>query len=410
MVKGSYISNNWVTTVIGCTAENTQLRLWVFVLVLGCIAFNFAVALVDPIAFWDMLGYAASVYSLSESDPAVIHTAVFTELKEYVSPAVYMDLTAGSEYRAVLTSDPAGFYQQIPFYKIRYLYVLILYALVKLGFSVFYAINILSAVFNSAALLVLFLGLRNHLHSLFWVIMPLAYYGITTDLTVIRAGGVDAFAFFWVSLTIVAFVRGHRLLLPLIAMSVLIRTNLIIHAALMFGVLLLMDRPNWRNIVLWGVACLMMYVAVNVWVGNYGWSTLIYFVFVSEMSATHPETYTNYTFTAKEYVHFVLNNKEWVSNWFWFTLGCGILSVALFLTTSSFGKKAVPKSYFVVKQLNIVVAVFLVYILLHYLLFPTIFMRFFTGQCMLLVISFFATVSHMYLAERVTASQQTKPI
>ena len=394
---------------MGCMAENRQLRFWVLVLLLVGIAVNFMITIANPIAFWDMLGYAASVYSLTSSDPTVIHTAVFSDFKSYASPAVYQELTASSEYRATLASDPNGFYQQIPFYKIRFFYVLILYAFAQLGFSIFDAINIVSATFSSAALLVLFLGLRNHLHSLLWILTPIAFYGVTTDLTVVRAGGVDAFAFFWVSLTVVAFVRGHRYLLPLIALSVMVRTDLVIHAALLFGVLLLLDRSNWRNIAMWGLACLVMYAGINVWAGNYGWSTLIYFVFVSEMSATHPEVYAQYTFTVKDYIGFIFNNTEWISTWFWLTLGCGTLSLMLFFTTTTAPLRNVSSAtYFAVKRLNIVGVISLAYIALHYLLFPSIYMRFFTGQCMLLVIALFATVSYIYSTKRATSPQDTK--
>ena len=251
-------------------ADNDRLRMITLVEMLVFTTLVFLFSMFNSIPFWDMLGYAASVLSFSQSDTVSIHASVFADLRDNVSPVVYQTLTNGSDYRSVMSADPEAFSQQIPYYKIRILYVLVLWMLTKIGFGIYGAIHVASAVFSCSALLVIYFGLRFHLHSLFWMVTPIIFYGVTSNFEVIQAGGVDAFAFFWVAMTLVAYIRGHKLLLPLLVLSVLVRTDLVILAGLMFGILLLTDRSNWRKVAIWGAVTLFLYVWVNMWAGNYG--------------------------------------------------------------------------------------------------------------------------------------------
>jgi len=148
----------------------------------------------------------------------------------------------------------------------------------KLGLGLYESIHVLTAGFGASALIIVYIGLREQIHSLFWLTTPLAIYAVTTDIELLQQGGVDTFAFFWMCLILVFYVRASKLLLPALAISVLVRTDLIILAAIIFALLLFQDKSNRKIIIAWGVATLVIYFSINAWAGNYGWYTLIHFV------------------------------------------------------------------------------------------------------------------------------------
>jgi len=198
--------------------------------------------ILNPYPIWDMLGYAASVYSLKGFTPEHIHTTVYTGLRENVDIATYLALTESSSYRLTMSSDAQAFYQQIPFYKMRVLYVVMLFVSDSLGFDVFSSMHFLAAFFGSVGFLLLYIALRTHIHPLIWLLYPFIFYGITTDFILLRQGGVDAFAFFWMSLITALYFRNSKFLLPAIAIAVLVRTDMILFTILMYGILLLSDK------------------------------------------------------------------------------------------------------------------------------------------------------------------------
>ncbi len=354
------------------------------------------VPLLNPVDNWDMLGYAASIKSLYGLDVAAIHTSVFSEYKSYATAQHFELLTADSSYRRTMYMDAEAFYQQIPFYKIRVLYVLLLTAASQAGVNVFTAMHFFSPFFGAAAFLTLYLGMRHHVHPFVWIAVPPFYFFLTLEFSLFQHGGVDSFAFFWVAMTTVAFFRGSKWLYPLLALSVLVRTDLILHAALMFAVALYFNRTDWRQIIVWGVITLIAYFSVNSWAGNFGWTALINFVFVSDMLATHPEQYAQNKLGVKQYLGFVLGKQDWISPWFWLSIAISMLNLLILLAIFFLPR---IQQYFdedqirSARRLQIISAVCLIYIILHYVLFPAVFMRFFYGQCFLSILALLTTMS-----------------
>lgn len=378
--------------------EHARYQTVTLALILASCAYIFIFSLLHPYDVWDMLGYAAAVQSLNGADISEIHATVFADFKTHTTAATYQELTTSTPYRMTMSTSPDAFSQQIPFYKIRLLYVLLLVAMTHMGFEVFESMHIVSAGFASAGLLLIYLGLRNQVHSLLWLLIPIVFVGVTTDLRIVQQGGVDTFAFFWMSLTIVCYVRGSKLLLPMLALCVLVRTDFIIHAALMFAVLLFSDKSNRKLIVIWGIATLLTYFALNEWAGNYGWFSLIHFVFVSDMSATHPADYSQYSsFNLQDYLGFVLTMDSWISKWLWLCIGCSLVSFSGYLwyckTPST---QSLAHAFQATQRLNIACFICLAYVAIHYILFPAIFMRFFIGSCLFMVVSMLGTASYLY--------------
>jgi len=89
--------------------------------------FFFIYSLYDQEQNWDMLGYASSAISLESEDPVYIHDYVYNELRNYVSDEDFEKLTNGSSYRKTMFEDPDAFIQQIPYFKIRIVFVSLIF-------------------------------------------------------------------------------------------------------------------------------------------------------------------------------------------------------------------------------------------------------------------------------------------
>lgn len=387
--------------------DNARYQTLTLAFIVSCSVSIFIFALLNPFDVWDMLGYAASVHSLNGIEISELHATVFTDFEAHASAAAYKELTASSSYRMTMSTDPEAFSQQIPFYKIRLLYVLLLDALTKFGLGIFESMHIVSAGSGSAGLLLAYLGLRSQVHSLLWFIMPIVFFGVTTNLLIVQQGGVDAFAFFWISLTVICYVRSSKLLLPTLALCVLVRTDLIIHVALMFAVLLLTDRSSRKQIVMWGGLTLAAYFTVNAWAENFGWYSLIHFVFVSDMSATHPAVYSKIrSFNLHDYMRFLLSTHGWVSSWLWLCIGSALTSFfGYFWYCIKPTAQSLVQPFLAMQRLNIIAFVCVAYVVLHYLLFPALFMRFFVGPCFFMVVSMLSTFSYVYRSKSAVSVQ-----
>lgn len=352
---------------------------------------------INPRDQWDMLGYAASAASLESDDPTTVHARVYDEFKEYATPESIHDLTESSPYRIVMHTDAEAFWQQIPYYKIRVLFVLFVTILSKAGLGIFSAMHLLNVIFYSAGLLLCYSALRHRVHSIFWIISPFIAYRFGQDLDTFRSVGVDSFAFFWVALTCIGFIGKSRWLFPALALSVLVRTDLIIHVFIVSAAMcwLERDRATLQRASLCCLATLLLYLNVNYWAGNYGWSTVFYFAFVSNMTATHPEIYSSYSVELQDLISAYFSEK-WVSPWLWVAVGCSILSWLLFqLIRYPDPEKMNDELSETTKRFVLIGGISVTYVVLHYLLFPVLHIRFFLIQMLFMVLALFAVCTHL---------------
>jgi len=376
-------------------ADSERWRATALAVVLISIGWLILITTTKPHDQWDMLGYAASVVSLDSDNPTTVHARVYDEFKEYATPESIHDLTASSNYRIVMHTDAEAFWQHIPYYKIRVLYIAFVTILSKAGLGMFSAMHLLNVLFFSAGFLLIFGSLRHKVHSLFWIVSPLMVYQLGQNLHTFRAIGVDAIAFFWVALTCVGFLRNSRWLFPILALSVLVRTDLIIHVLIVFAAVcwLKPDRATMKRASLYFMVTLLLYLGVNHWAGNYGWSTVFYFVFVSNMSATHPEVYSNYSIELKDLISAYFSNK-WISPWLFAAIGCSVLSWLLFQFTRH-TEKTNDKFSETTRRFVLIGGIGVAYVILHYLLFPAVYIRFFVGHMIFMMLALFGVCTHL---------------
>lgn len=343
-------------------------------------------AMNNPVQNWDILGYAASVISLENSDPAFIHASVYQQFETYADIANFKRLTENHSYRETMFQDAAAFYQQIPFYKIRILLIVLIAGLVELGFNIFVAAHFLSAVFTSLAVLVFYYAFRKRIHPALWLLLSVILYGFKIH----QFAGVvtaDSLAFLWLGLICYAFInKKWSMLYIFLASSVFVRTDLIVLVAL-FCAYLMVFEPRLRiQTVAAGVVTIVAYLSINHFVGNYGWSTVFYYAVVSKMMATHPLDYMTLGISTEQYLSAVFGNLDMFYSGREYIL-YGAVTLVYLVVSRPINIARFSDPVFVV------VVISLLYVLIHYLLFPLLFARFFVGQFLLTALALLAAVS-----------------
>ncbi len=355
-------------------------------------------ALANPIAEWDMLAYAASAETIDNTPREVIHSRVYAELKERVTPAEYATITSGNHYRTVMHADAQAFYEQLPYYSIRVSFNALLANLKSFGLSVYDAGYWVSAAAFVFSLLVLWGGLNDRIHPALQILFPILFYKATMDLDVIRQILADSLSSVWVVFICIAYLRNSRLLLPLIALSVMVRVDLIIFSGLLLLLMLFTsERKRYPGLFLCGGMLLVLFLLVQQWAGSYGWKTLYYFAIITDMIATHPSVYGEIGFTFKEYLASLVDPSRWISRVYLLTALFSLISLSMWIigNLGEYNRRVCRIS-----------GVCMMYIAVHYLIFPQMYLRFFVGQNMVI----FACVAilcthywHVYVGDRRSA-------
>jgi len=351
---------------------------------------------------WDMLGYAASALTLTGNDAGYIHGYVYDSLANYVSDEEFYFLTSGNSYREIMFADPEAFMQQVPYYKIRIVYVGLMLMLSKLGLNFFAAGHLISALAASLGFIIFFRAFKDSVNEIFWYLIPFFFIlcGVQDVGQVVTA---DSLAFLWFALIAHAYMHKHWSIFPLLVTSVLIRTDMLVFVAVTVGYFILF-RPELRiKSLIAAAAAVVLYLGINRWTGNYGWTTVFYYVFVSDMVAPNPEEFSQLGVTVRQYVGALISNLKNIL-WeyiFWLFLVNVTVQLILLLSLQK-AKDTVTEIFFKIADdpafsLTIISCG---YVFLHYLLFPAIWSRFFVAQYMVANFGVYYMLTKLMLQSR----------
>ena len=241
-----------------------------------------ALVLRNPFYNWDMIGYVASAVRFEVADPSEVQRRVYGELKASVPADVYGRLTGGHE-RQLRATDPESFRQHLPFYQIRVLYGAAIYATAKCGVNPFFASHLVSAVCACLAVWVVAFLFRPAEHPEYQVFVPFVclMFGLSS---LARYSTPDAMGLLVVSACYLLLLRRNALLLVLLPLSILVRTDLVILAFLFYVYLFAQKRFDRRALAASALATLALYVGVNRLYGNPGWETVFYYTLVERLA------------------------------------------------------------------------------------------------------------------------------
>src|SRR5690606_25574303 len=87
----------------------------------------------EPYYNWDMLGYIGVAERLGGATAAEAHRRAYDLAYRHAPPAQYSWLVEGGPYQQAVAADPVAFEQQLPFYRVKPAYPLLILGLDRLG-------------------------------------------------------------------------------------------------------------------------------------------------------------------------------------------------------------------------------------------------------------------------------------
>ncbi len=332
----------------------------------------------QPYFNWDVVGYVASAYAAEGLHGAQLSQATYKDLRQATTAATFYQLAqvdAPQGYRYKVYKDPRALRQQLPFYRIRVLYVWLMSLLHRQGISLSRASCLISAVCAAASLGMTGLLARSLGLDLLWA--PFVGLGAGLDMLA-RLSTPDALACFAMLLGAWLFLQGRRERYLLAMILPAVRTDLLILSALMLCHDFWFD---WRTAALVGLAgSLGVYVAVDAVAHNYGWLTLFNF---QMMGITPYPASLRIDTSIPDYVRVYQRAAlGWLRSLQ--SLPFALALRMVFVSLPRPGAKSRPVA---------LVAMFTAYALLHYALFPLGELRFFTPSLIVVLLGVLAALA-----------------
>ncbi len=338
-----------------------------------------------PTLNWDMVGYAASAKNYEINDPVKLHNFIYTELKQTVTKSDYERLTGLNQRRADIANDPQLFYQQLPFFDIRPVYNLSILLLSKTGVNIFEATYLVSAICVCLGVFLIFIGFRNSIDPLLLYILPVFLCGIGL-LSIAQLSTPDGLSFLCLSLFAFLFNQKRTFTaLVLLPLCVLVRTDLVIFVFLtLVAILFFQPKLRFTSLMVM-IATVILYYGVNHFYDSYPWSTLVYVSFLHRTSAPAD---VNVVITAADYLNMAYNSLWKALREYPLIINMGIFLLNAWLTEND------KKSIFMNWTFWLFVMIPMLYVVIHVLLFPAVWKRFFIGFYAMNLIYFFMMLSN----------------
>lgn len=345
-----------------------------FFMLAGC---AIGLSIYKPYHNWDMIGYIASAKSFEQRDVESLHSFTYEQLRNSVSDAEYEELVQakeGSEYRYSIATAPSAFREQLPFFQIRPVYTGIIFLLYKTGVNIVFATHLISGLAVVIAVVFLYLMSVSFLARLFiYALPPLAIiFGV---LDIARYSTPDGLGFLAVIISVYLYLKKRTSLLLILLPTMLgIRTDLILFTIPLLVAISVFEKINRWHAALSLFASVAIYMGIGTYASNPGWSTIFYFTLVQNL--THPISMPP-TLTVQEYFYALFNGtKDLVNN-------KSFLLYILLAVYSLYLIKVRAKTTSVVIALispsALIAVICLIYVGSHYLAFPVVWDRFFSG-------------------------------
>ena len=332
-----------------------------------------------------MIGYVASSYSYDGYDANEYHHLTYSGLKDYVDINTYNEFTNpdqinqhGKFYRRDMFTNPNLLSQQLPYYQIRVLYVASINLLAKLGMNPFFSTYFIPALSCFFALLIIGVILLERLSlniiALFFPILLIAF-GL---LKVAGLGNPDGLAFFMVVFVSYFFMTSNvRIFLLMLPVLILVRTDLILLVFCFGFYFFFINRSLLKWYIVSAAFSLAAYLAINSFFDNYGWHTIFYVSFIERVS--NPAE-LKLLVSLDEYFNVLVKGITgvWRS-----TIFIAFTLISLIIAWIHY-KNRTKNNFLSIKNMQNNLAIIhyigIFYIIIHFILFPVIWHRFFIAQ------------------------------
>jgi hypothetical protein len=112
-----------------------------FLLILGLAIYKY----IKPYYSYDLIPYTASTISLEQSNKELIHKETYKTVKDALPGDVFKGLISG-EFGEKMYTDSISFNQTLNFYKVKPLYIFLIFGIYKLGLGIVETINLISVI------------------------------------------------------------------------------------------------------------------------------------------------------------------------------------------------------------------------------------------------------------------------
>jgi hypothetical protein len=232
-----------------------------------------AAAMLQPSYTWDLVGYIGS--SIDSTDAKVIHRATFEAIRPIASNK---NIQLENPYRIDVASNPFHFAEQLPFYSIKPVYVVLMKELHHLGLPFPRAAVFISAASNFVLAILLWYWLSPYLSGLPLLAASSLIMLSPNILELSRWAAPDCLA------TLIAAVGLYMILersryfwgCSLLVLDVWVRTDALVLAGIILFVLFLRRRLDFYQFATLSFLALGSYFAINHFAGSYGWPALFY--------------------------------------------------------------------------------------------------------------------------------------
>jgi hypothetical protein len=349
--------------------------------------FVLAISCIKPAFNWDAIAYIASAKSFEVANIQKIHSFAYEHVRKVVPASKFKKLVnEGNDYSSTMEKDAVAFYEQLPFYKTRLLYVIIVFLLYKVGFDIVFATYFVSGISVFIAIwVILLICMELRLANLYMYALPLfaLNYGI---LSIAHLSTPDGLAFLGFMFCAYLFIKKRIEVFLVIPFLVAVRIDAILFNVpfLLYLIIFGKNRKVLTSTAL--VATLIVYWFINWYCKNQGWSTLFYHTFIDRL--THPLTAAARLTIQQYLISLIRGIKHGVQNRAFLVF----VLVSVFFGYLRLRYNKLTSS--VHSETSILFIFSLLYVITHFLLFPFMHQRFFMGQYLLVTICLFEIMSN----------------
>lgn len=265
----------------------------------------------NPWFDWDIVSYIWNVKYIENKDKEEVHTETYEELKEYLDAWRYKIILQANKYRKEVYKETESFFDIMPFYNIKFIYVWTIYFFTKLWLwtiNAILAVSIISyLIFNS----LLYFIFRKEVEENNLFFFPLYLLTFSSPILIAwRSTTPDMywamFAFLWTFLIIKKQLLAWIIILIL---SLWVRTdNIIFIWLLLFYLKFFTEKEykiNYLTFFISWIAALGFYKWINTFFHNFWYWKLYYNSFIEAIP--YPSTF-EVSVTWKEYL-IILKDK-----------------------------------------------------------------------------------------------------
>lgn len=259
----------------------------------------------NPWFDWDIVSYIWNVKYIENKDKWEVHNETYTELKYYLDEGRYNIILNANEYRKDVYKETGAFFDIMPFYNIKFIYIWLTYFITKLGFWIIdaiLAVSILSYIWFSVILFVIFRREIEKYPALFFALYLMTFS--SPILIAARSTTPDMFgAFLLLAWTFLVIRKNIILWILLLIFSLWVRTDSIIFIWIFLFYLKFFSESeykiDYKTFFIWWFLALTFYKWINTYFANFWYWTLYYNSFIEPIS--YPSNFS-FDITLKEYL------------------------------------------------------------------------------------------------------------